>query len=74
MEVLAQMQIGGNERLLIVKTVGRYFLLGAASGGVSLLAEFSEEEINAWKESEGTDPEANHALFSTFMEMKKKHR
>lgn len=74
MEVLAQVQIGANERLLVVKTVGRYFLLGSSGGGISMLVEFSEEEIDAWKEADVSVPEPKQAFLSTFMEMKKKHR
>ncbi len=76
MEVLSQIQVGGNERLVIVAAAGRYFLIGAASGGISLLAELSEEEINAWKDSEVSGSEESKGFLLTFLEaeMKKKHR
>lgn len=76
MELLSQMMLGRNERLLIVQTVGRYFLLGSTGGGITVLAEFSEEEINAYKSSENPSNEDKQCLFSRLLEneMKKKQR
>lgn len=70
------MVVGKNERLLIVETVGRYFLLGSTSGGITVLAEFSEEEINAWRASEFPSTEEKQSFFSGILEkeLKKKQR
>lgn len=54
-EVLTQMPLGKEQRLLVVKAAGRYFLLGATAAGISCLAEFTPEEAQVWC-SEHTDP------------------
>lgn len=50
-QLLAQLSLGRDEKLLVVQTGGRTFLLGAASGGISCLAEFTEEDLQVWRES-----------------------
>lgn len=49
-QLLAQLSLGRDEKLLVVRTGKRAFLLGASSGGISRLAEFTEEELQAWSE------------------------
>lgn len=51
LKVLAQAAIGKDQRLLVVSTGKRYFLLGAAPGGINELAELSQEDISAWQET-----------------------
>lgn len=75
-EILSQRQIGGNEHLLVIEAGGRYFLLGVTSSSISLLTEFSKEEINAWEEQGIPVFEDKQNLFSAFIEkeMKKRQR
>lgn len=49
LQVLAQLALGKDQRLLLVKVGERYFLLGAASAGITSLAEFTAEEAAAWE-------------------------
>lgn len=46
--VLRQIPISRTERLLLVRLNQRCLLLGAAQGGVTLLAELTEEESQIW--------------------------
>lgn len=51
LQVLAQLALGKDQRLLLVKAGERYFLLGATPSGISNLAEFTQEEAAAWAET-----------------------
>ena len=46
--VLRQIPVGRSERLVLVRLHQRCLLLGAAQGGVSLLAELTPEEAEPW--------------------------
>ena len=48
--VLRQIPISRTERLLLVRLNQRCLLLGVAQGGVTLLAELTEEESQTWLE------------------------
>ncbi len=67
LQVLARTAVGKDQQLLLVRAGERYFLLGAASGGISLVAEFTEEEALKWKnppaqENGGQPPSFTEAL------------
>lgn len=47
-QILAQMALGKDQRLLMVRVCGRYFLLSAGQAGIALLAEFSSGEAEDW--------------------------
>ncbi|MCI8525571.1 MAG: flagellar biosynthetic protein FliO [Oscillospiraceae bacterium] len=49
LRVLTRAQLGRDQSLLVVQAGERYFLLGAAPSGITLLAEFTQEEAEAWK-------------------------
>lgn len=51
LQVLAQLALGKDQRLLLVKAGERYFLLGATPSGISNLAEFTQEEAASWTET-----------------------
>lgn len=51
LQVLAQLALGKDQRLLLVKAGERYFLLGATPSGISNLAEFTQEEAASWIET-----------------------
>ena len=48
MEVLAQLAMGKDQRLCVVRTGGRYFLLGISAAQINCLAEFTPEEAEVW--------------------------
>lgn len=50
LEVLAQLTLGRDQKLLVVRAGERFFLLGAAAGSVTMLAEFTAEEAALWRE------------------------
>lgn len=52
LELLARLPLGKGQSLLVVRTGSRCFLLGMAQSSISLLAEFTQEELESWtKES-----------------------
>jgi flagellar biogenesis protein FliO len=44
MEILSQLTLGRDQRLVLVRCGGRYLLLGVTQGGVETLLELSQEE------------------------------
>ena len=48
LKVLWQVSLGKAERLVLVRLDQRCLLLGVTSGGISLLAELTEEEAAKW--------------------------
>lgn len=48
LRVLAQIPIGKDQRIVIVQTGQRYFVLGATAQSISTVAELTEEEAAAW--------------------------
>lgn len=48
LQVLAQTQVGKDQRLAVVQAGKRYFLLGMTPQNISLLAELSEDEAACW--------------------------
>ena len=47
-----QMYLGRDRQIILVQAGERYLLLGNTANQISTLAEFSEEEIEAWREKE----------------------
>lgn len=57
MKVLEQLQMGKEQRLAVVQTAGRYFLLGITPQNISVLAEFTPEEAQLWQQNQAdTNP------------------
>lgn len=50
LEVLAQLPMGRDQRLVVVQAGERYFLLGVTAAEITLLTEFTEEEAAVWKQ------------------------
>lgn len=46
--VLRQISVGRNERLLLVRLQERCLLVGVTAGGMTLLAELTQEEAAQW--------------------------
>ena len=73
--LLAQLGLGKDQRLILVQAAGRYFLLGAAPAGISLLAEFTPEEAAAWQaqpEGAANNPSFREALETILKERKRR--
>ncbi len=49
LRVLARTPVGKDQNLMVVQAGERYFLVGAAPSGITMLAEFTPEEAEAWK-------------------------
>ena len=58
MQVVAQLTVGKDQRLLVAAVGERYFLLGITPGGISLLTELTEEEAAQWRRKEDDAPAA----------------
>lgn len=71
-QVLGQISVGRNERLTLVRLESRCLLLGVTAGGISLLAELTEEEAARWlqKRTEQTTPTFAEALRETLTRKK----
>ena len=54
LELLAQLPLGRDQRLVLARAGERYFLLGVTASNISMLAEFTEEEAALWREQAGT--------------------
>lgn len=52
LSVLAQIPLGRDRHAILIRVGERYFLLGSTAAAVNLLAEFSAEEIQTWREKE----------------------
>lgn len=61
MTVLARMNVGKDQSLLLVRVEQRYFLLGATPGGITTLAEFTPDEAAAWT-SKAEHPENGQSM------------
>ena len=51
MEVLGQLALGRDQKLVLIQAGGRCLLLGVSSASITLLAELTEEEAAAWRET-----------------------
>ncbi|MBQ2697922.1 MAG: flagellar biosynthetic protein FliO [Clostridia bacterium] len=54
--VLAQLSLGREQRLLLVRAGERYFLLGVTGSAVTPIAEYTAEEVSAWQSAEQEGP------------------
>ena len=53
MELLDQLALGREQRLMLARVGERFFLLGVTAGEISALAEFTAEEAALWKREQG---------------------
>lgn len=49
MEVLDQLSLGRDQRIVLARAGKRFLLLGVTPSGIALLAELTEEEAASWK-------------------------
>lgn len=50
--VLAQLTVGRNERLLLVRLEEKCFLLGVTEHGITMLRELEEDEASKWLDAD----------------------
>ena len=55
LEVLAQLPLGRDQKLVVAQAGERYFLLGVTASELSMLAELTAEEAAFWLEPAGTE-------------------
>ncbi len=55
LEILAQLPLGRDQKLLVAQAGERYFLLGVTASEISMLAEFTAEEAALWRDRTGTE-------------------
>lgn len=75
LKVLAQLNLGKDETLLLVQAGERYFLLGATPAGITNLAEFTEEEAARWsaeQEEQAPPPSFREALRTVIQQKKQR--
>ena len=58
MELLDQLPVGREQRLVMVRAGERFFLLGITAGEISALAEFTAEEAALWQQEQVEQPPA----------------
>ena len=59
LEILAQLPLGREQKLLVARAGERYFLLGVTASRVSMLTEFTAEEAALWRERAEEEPQEN---------------
>ena len=73
-QVLDRAVLGRDQALLVVRAGERYLLLGSTPAGVTILAELSQEEGEAWEppaSPAGSEPKTDfRALFQRLREKK----
>ena len=61
LHILAQMPLGRDRQVVLIQAGDRSFLLGSTANETNLLAEFTAEEIEAWREKERQMGEAGQS-------------
>lgn len=56
MKVLGQLSLGKDQRLAVVAVGAQFYLLGITPGGISLVAELTEEEADLWRQEQAPPP------------------
>ena len=52
LQILAQLPLGRDRHVILIRMGDRYFLLGSTANEITLLSEIPEGEIDAWREKE----------------------
>lgn len=55
MEILDQLPLGRDQRVVLAQVGERYLLLGATPAGITLLAELTGEEAESWRQAGRTE-------------------
>lgn len=72
--ILRQMNVGKNERLLLVRLQNRCLLVGVTAGSMSVLTELTPEEAEKWLNDadDSTPPSFLEAIQTTVSKISKK--
>lgn len=73
MQVLEQLPVGKEQRLIVVRVGARYLLLGITGQNISVLVEFTAEEAERWMQDNGTEncqPDFKQALMDSLQKRK----
>lgn len=73
MQVLDQLPVGKEQRLVVVRAGERYLLLGVTGQNISVLAELTAEEAEQWLQENGTEnrpPDFKQALIDSLQKRK----
>lgn len=75
MQVLDQLSMGTDLRLIVVRVGVRYLLLGLSANGIQTLAELTQDEALLWDEQETDQTNPNPPSFrASFLEVLKQKR
>lgn len=78
MQIMDQLTMGTDHRLVLVQVGARYLLLGLSSTGITQLAELTAEEAALWEMSEqdhlGSAPGVPNSFRASFLEALKQKR
>lgn len=69
LEVVAQLPLGRDQKVIVAQAGQRYFLLGVTASEISLLAEFTAEEAACWREQAGTTDQKETPSFRQALDM-----
>ena len=76
MEILARLNLGRDQSLVLVRVGGRCFLLGVTAGQMTALAEYTEEEAALWLERpevpDGQAPSFREALHTVLQQKRRR--
>ena len=73
MEVLDQLPLGRDQRMVLARAGGRFLLLGVTpSGGITLLAELTEEEAASWRKEPAEDRPGFKEAFFTVLKQRER--
>ena len=73
LQVLDQLPVGKEQRLVVVRAGERYLLLGVTGQNISVLAELTAEEAEQWLQENGTEnrpPDFKQALIDSLQKRK----
>ena len=71
MEVLDQLPLGRDQRVVLARAGERYLLLGATPSGITLLAELTEEEAASWRTPQAAGEKMSfQEAFTTMLKQK----
>ena len=74
LQLLAQLPVGKDQRLAVVRAGDRFFLLGMTPQNITLLAELTEEEAAAWvPDPAGDGPAPGPSPFQQLFQNMTKH-
>ena len=74
LEVLAQLPLGREQRLMIARAGERFFLLGVTASEVSMLAEFTQEEAALWRRSAERESKSETPSFREALNTVMRHK